>query len=179
MDYVVKEVESTDDSAIMEAIGRLRYDVWFSEDSIDATLFPDRIWLEPMDDGKNARHWIAMAGEEVVAAARLTKHESVKEDDYRDIKLWRDQGLALNPPVVDFGRLVVRKDHRRKGLARELVRQRLEAAQSWGAKHAVNTCSQENVRFLVDEFGFFEIGATAVFHDRPNTTFHALQKNFE
>ena len=175
--YTLKEVDSSN-KAVMDAIGRLRYEVWEGESSIDANLFPDKIWLEPMDFGNNARQWVVMASNEIVAAARLTRHESIEEDDYRDIKLWREKGEAISPPVVDFGRLVVHKDHRRRGLARALVRHRLEAARSWGAKHAVNTCSQENIKFLVEEFDFFEIGATAVFRDRPNTTFHALQKNF-
>ena len=168
-------------SEVLEAIGRLRYEVWLNEGSeVLKDLFPSGIWLEDMDYGSNARHWYAKvkASGEIVAAARLTKHESLAEDNYRDIKLWREQGLDLQSPVVDFGRLVVRKDFRRQGLARELVRQRIESGRSWGAKHAVNTCSKENVKFLTEDFGFVEIGATAVFHDRPSTTFHALQLDF-
>lgn len=168
-------------SAVMVAIGRQRYEVWLYEKSIEEKLFPDKCWLEAMDYGENARHWVAKIEQtgEIVASARLTRHLSVEEDNYRDVKLWREKGLSLQAPVVDLGRLVVASSHRRRGIARALVAARVDAAPLWGATAALNTSSELNIGFLEQDFGFRRIGATAVFPDRPNTTFHALQRDFE
>ena len=63
--YTIKEVENTD-IEVMKKIGRLRYEVWL--DLLDTSLFPEKTWLEDMDYGEKARHWVAKLGDEVVAA---------------------------------------------------------------------------------------------------------------
>ena len=68
------------------AIGRLRYDVWEAEGSIDKDIFPDRLFVDELD--KSARHFTIHAPDgTIVAAARLTWHESL-DDSYRDMQLW-------------------------------------------------------------------------------------------
>lgn len=176
--YEVARSDIFENSPVMTSIGKMRFEVWKDERSIAEELFPEGTWLEPMDYGENARHWVACKESgEFVASARLTKHVSVEEDDYRDIRLWRERGLKLTAPVVDLGRLVVIRSHRRKGIAKALVGARVEAAKQWQATAALNTSSEHNLGFLED-FGFRRIGTTVVFPDRPNTTFHALQKDF-
>jgi len=93
--------------------------------------------------------------------------------------LWRDKGIALQAPVLDFGRLVVRKDHRRKGIARALVDIRMKSAKEWvlndqKACSCVCTASAVNMDML-QQSGFVPIGQTASFADRPGVVFHALQ----
>jgi predicted GNAT family N-acyltransferase len=133
-----------------------------------------------MDFGSHARHWVVRdaASNQIVGAARLTRHDSL-EDDYRDVKLWKEKGIELVPPVVDFGRLVVAKAWRRKGIARSLVAVRMAAVKSWEvdgnhAKCCVCTASAANMTVLL-QCGWHAIGQEVVFPDRPTTIFHALQ----
>jgi predicted GNAT family N-acyltransferase len=171
--YELMEVE--DWGSVKKEIGQLRNEVW---KLVDAQS--DMGW-EEMDESPNARHWIVRergeGGEKIVAAARLTMHHDLQGDDYRDIKLWRDKGIELQAPVVDFGRLVVKDGHKRQGLGLALTMIRVEAAKVWGARTGVSTVSSTSVDFL-KRLGFREIGATAVFADRPNVTFVALQIDF-
>jgi predicted GNAT family N-acyltransferase len=166
-------------------IGRLRYNVWSEAGTLDTSMFPEKTWIDDMDFGKNARHWVIkeVSTGVIIAAARLTRHESL-EDDYRDVKLWKEKGFPLKVPLVDFGRQCVRSDYRRRGCAKALDEIRIIEAKTWTGingivpKNAVCTCSDIKVQALC-ELGFFPINQTAVFADRPTTTFHALQYNFE
>ncbi|CAE8698511.1 unnamed protein product [Polarella glacialis] len=169
----------------MKAIGCLRVQVWDGEGSLDHSLFPDSCWLGSDDLLCTARHWCIRANSNndasnttdiIIAAARLTLHD--ENDTSRDLALWREKGIALRYPVCDLGRLVVRKDYRRRGLARRLVKVRIEAAKSWGATAILCTASADNVPLLASE-GFVHLGHTIVFADRPNTVFHAMHLLFD
>ena len=97
-----------DDAAMLAEIGRLRYAVWEGEGSVAPALFPDRCWVDAMDGAPSARHWVVQDGSgEVVAAARLTLHG--EQDAYRDVELWRAQGVPLRWPVCDLGRLAAKR----------------------------------------------------------------------
>jgi predicted GNAT family N-acyltransferase len=161
------------DTAKLAEIGRLRYSVWEGEGSVCPELFPDRVWVDAMDQAATARHWFVQneAGE-VVAAARLTIHG--ESDDYRDVELWRANKIRLKFPVCDLGRLVVRKDARGVGLATRLNEVRINAARAWGAGAIICTASAGNKRLLTKHHGFVALDHTIVFGDRPNTTFHAI-----
>jgi predicted GNAT family N-acyltransferase len=162
-----------DDVEKLEAIGRLRFEVWQDEHSIALELFPDKVWIDAMDKRDTARHWyVENDNGEMVAAARLTIHSET--DDYRDVKLWRDKGVALTFPVSDLGRLVVRKDARRQGIATMLNSIRVRVAREWGAHAIICTASASNGALLKRHHSFVELGHTIVFDDRPNTTFHAI-----
>lgn len=56
--YRVFETSFHSDITFMQAVGRLRYQVWLEEGSIDTTLFPSGIWLDPTDE--TARHFVAV-----------------------------------------------------------------------------------------------------------------------
>jgi predicted GNAT family N-acyltransferase len=165
--------------ALRDAIGRLRVSVWSGEGSLDASLFPSGVWWDELDEAEGARHWVVFGDKGcdavVVAAARLTWHASF-DDDYRDVQLWKSVGADLPLPTCDLGRLVVRSDFRGRGVAQLLNAARVEAARAMGAKSVMATASEGNARLLL-RIGFFEIGQTVVFADRPKTTFHALQMN--
>jgi predicted GNAT family N-acyltransferase len=171
---------SSSDQAVVDEIGRLRYECWSVDGALDISQFPSGSWVDEMDFGSHARHWVVRdaASNQIVGAARLTRHDSL-EDDYRDVKLWKEKGIELVPPVVDFGRLVVAKAWRRKGIARSLVAVRMAAVKSWEvdgnhAKCCVCTASAANMTVLL-QCGWHAIGQEVVFPDRPTTIFHALQ----
>ena len=103
------------DETMRIIIGRLRFEIWENEGSLDASQFgEEKLFVDDLD--ATARHWVVYHKGCVVAAARLTWHTSLN-DDYRDVKLWAKARIQLPLPTVDFGRLVVHADHRRRGLA--------------------------------------------------------------
>ncbi len=176
MDVSIVEIAHTD-SVSLEAIGKLRYEVWKSEGSIEENMFPSGVWIDDMDSAPTARHWLAKAGDMVVACARLTVHG--ESDDYRDVKLWRERNIQLPFPVCDLGRLVVRADFRRRGIAARLNSVRVEAARTeLGVKAIICTASKDNMNLLYRDHHFEQLGCEIVFPDRPETTFHAVHLIF-
>lgn len=162
-----------DHSQGLEAIGRLRYDVWLAEGAMNTALFPGKCFLDHLDP--SARHWTVFDGDVMVANARLTFHPTL-DDGYRDASLWKDAGVPIPLPTCDLGRLVVLPSHRGRGIAQRLNQIRLEAARSMGAKSIIVTASEANAR-LLRKLGFFDIGKVVEFEDRPGVPFHALQYN--
>lgn len=164
------------DTASMERIGQLRYQVWEQENSINAALFPDRCWVDSLDPV--GRHWVLQdtASGEWMATARLTIHADL-EDSYRDVQLWRKCGKHLPLPTVDLGRLVVLNKFRGRGLAQLLNITRMNVAHEMGAQSIMVTASEGNAR-LLKKLGFEDIGERVFFEDRPNTCFYALQYDF-
>jgi predicted GNAT family N-acyltransferase len=166
------------DGDILHRIGQLRYRVWGEEEgSLDVRQFPDRAWVDDSDCA--ARHWVAedRATGELVGAARLTLHSS-PEDQYRDMEIWRRAGKPLPLPTADLGRLVVLRSCRGRGVAQQLNRLRMQAAQEMGAASMMVTASAGNAR-LLQKLGFQDIGVDPVFFaDRPTTPFYAMQYNF-
>jgi predicted GNAT family N-acyltransferase len=179
--FTAPEEVSSSNRAVIDEIGRLRYECWSGDGALDISQFPAGSWVHEMDFGRHARHWVvrdATTTTTIVGAARLTRHDSL-DDDYRDVKLWKDKGIELVPPVVDFGRLVVAQAWRRQGIARSLVAVRMAAVQTWEvdgsrAKCCVCTASAAN-RTVLLQCGWHAIGQEVVFPDRPTTIFHALQ----
>lgn len=181
MAFSAPEEISSSNLTVVNEIGKLRYDCWSGDGALDCAMFPDKSWVDEMDFGStHVRHWVVrdMTSNDIVGAARLTRHDSL-DDDYRDVKLWKEKGIELVPPVVDFGRLVVAQAARRKGIARSLVHARMVAVQSWEvdgvrATSCVCTASAANMTVLL-QCGWYAIGQEVVFPDRPTTIFHALQ----
>lgn len=168
----IKEINATNHDDL-DRIGSLRYIVW-KEYGINDAEFPNKIWVDDLD--LVGRHWIIENDQnEVIAAARLTFHDSM-EDSYRDMQLWKRCGHVLPLPTCDLGRLVVRKDYCGRGLAQSLNEIRITAAREMGAKSIMVTASEANVR-LLSKLGFVKIGETVKFDDRPGVIFHAMQLN--
>jgi hypothetical protein len=116
--------ETERDAATLDVIGSLRVRVWADEEgALDLSALPNPdSWLDSFDalPRDACRHWTICernAPSEPIAAARLTMHATLDDESARDLKLWRDVGRALLLPCADLGRLVVRKSHRRLGLA--------------------------------------------------------------
>lgn len=160
------------DASSLEAIGRLRYKVWLDEGSLDVGLFPEGKWLDSVD--AEARHFVAVSSiGSVVGSARLVTHATAETAD-RDVELWLKTGHDLKFPVCDLGRLVVDRNFRSRGIAKNLNEMRIEAARVSGAHTVIATASAANASLLL-KIGFVDIGQTVVFSDRPNTVFYALQ----
>jgi predicted GNAT family N-acyltransferase len=148
--------------------------VWEEENAIDPELFPNRCWVDSLDE--EARHWVVEDETGAwVAAARMTLHTTL-DDDSRDVQVWRRAGKHLPLPTVDLGRLVVLAAHRRKGLAQLLITKRIQTARDMGARSVMATASAGSAGVL-KKLGFEDIGERVYFEDRPDTCFHALQLN--
>jgi GNAT superfamily N-acetyltransferase len=168
----IAELQPSD--ADLRAIGRLRYDVWASEGSLERSAFPTGVWVD-FDDA-HSRHWVARTSAGViVGAARLIVHYSFQTSD-RDVSLWKKRGRALVFPVGDLGRLVVLPEYRGRGIASALNRARVAAAAVSAVATLICTASAANRRLLLRTEGFEDIGEAIEFADRPGTVFYALER---
>jgi len=177
--YSLRELNlasSEADRAAFDEVARLRVAVWRGEGELDAGLTAAGEWRDE-EDASSARHWVFVDGAgAIAAAARLTLHAEGAPSLPRDLAVWRNAGLPLQWPVADLGRLVVRADSRRRGLAAALGSARVRAAAAAGARSVVATCSVAAARVLT-RLGFFDTGARVSFADRPGRSFLALQLN--
>jgi predicted GNAT family N-acyltransferase len=171
---LLREIDPKDTRSL-QRIGELRYRVWEEENAINPELFPNRCWVDSLD--QEARHWVLedrVTGA-WMAAARMTLHTTL-DDDSRDVQVWRRAGKHLPLPTVDLGRLVVLAAYRGRGLAQLLNTTRIQAARQMSARSVMATASAGNAR-LLKKLGFEDIGETVYFEDRPDTCFYALQLN--
>jgi GNAT superfamily N-acetyltransferase len=168
-DLSILEIPSSDTS-IMKEIGALRLEVWRGETTVNESLFPTGLWIEPLDS--LARHWIARAESKIIAAARLTVHLTLEENP--DGPWWIEHGLQVPLPVANFCKLVVHKNYRGRGLGHAFDRIRLEAAREMGARSIIVTASEKNSKLLM-ELGFEDTGVRGFFPNRPTFEFRGLQ----
>lgn len=76
-------------------------------------------------------HWAALAGNKIVASARLTVSDRAEKLPYGKLV-----SIESGKPIALLSRLVVSKEARGNGLARELDRVRLARATELGASYA-------------------------------------------
>lgn len=118
------------DSVLLEAIGRLRAQVWRAEDEMTMKIFGDAdIWTDPVDS--QAYHWVVYLRGELVASARLSIHASIA--DAPNSEAFLDFGIQAKGPIASINRLVVAKSTRGLGIARALDLARLNKAKELGA----------------------------------------------
>ena len=168
-------------SSVLREIGKQRYKVW--EDVINKDLFPSNEYLDEGMDFEleigGGSHFVIrnMVTQEIVASARSTIHTS-PDDPYRDLKLWKDKGISLNFPVMDFGRLCVNQEYRRRGCAYALNVARMRLARQLKVKTIICTASKINAKLLKEQYDFKDIipgGIEIKFDDRPSVIFNAIQ----
>ncbi len=124
-EFELREIESVDER-LLERLTQLRTEAWKTE-----VLLPSELHEEIDRFDRQGRHWIITRSNELVAAARLTLHESIEDIPYREDFV----GVlfsALPASIASFNRLVVAPAVRGRGLARRLHLIRLEAARAAG-----------------------------------------------
>jgi len=163
------------DTEVMERVGKLRYEVWKDEGLLDLSQFSSESWGDEFDCF--GQHWIAETVDgQIVGAARMHFFRELDESS-RDVAVWIRCGHVIPLPTVDFGRLVVRSDFRRRGIAQMLNDVRMNAAREMGAKSIIVTASEANAKLLL-KLGFFDINERVVFPERPGAVFICMQYNF-
>ncbi len=169
--YVIREV-SPQDSSIMQAIGKFRYDLWNEETTVNKEMFPDGVWIEKSD--AIARHWVVQKKDtfEIVAVARMTFHLTL--EDNLDGYLWVERGLSVPSPSANISKLAVHRSVRKLGIGKRMSEIRLEAAKDMGAKSVLVTASTANARLLYP-MGFQDMGIRVCFPNRPEFEFLGLE----
>jgi predicted GNAT family N-acyltransferase len=140
------------DSKFLPLIGSLRYQVWSAETDEFPNVIHGQIWLDPLDDV--ADHFIVLAEGQLVAAARITYHDSL--DTIPDLDCYESIIHRFRFPIASFNRLVVSAEFRGCGISRLLVKARLHESIK-KAKSAVCIGQREQARRLT-EFGFENCG---------------------
>lgn len=152
---------------LYEEILKVRIDAWS-----DFQTGADAYARMADDLGVNTRHLAAYCGDQIVGAARLSIHRSVS--DLPDPLVYEPfVSLIVSQPLASFNRLVLLRDHRKKGLARRLDIGRLEAARRLGCQTGVCYTSVTDRIERLRDLGWQEIGVgnkSAVFAERPKQT---------
>lgn len=141
----MEEPELTVDGEDLEAIYRLRVEVWLPILDAVPDEFASNHWCDDHDN--HANHWIIRRKGEIVAAARLCIHENVR--DLPSGFLYQGSPIASGL-LASFNRLVVRSDVRREGLSKKLDQVRLDFAREAGchAAFAYSLAASEEQRLL-------------------------------
>jgi GNAT superfamily N-acetyltransferase len=123
--------ERIHDPADLEEIYTLRVAAWRAR----VESFPDiGRWTDAED--AHAAHWAVRNGGRIVAAARLSIHDSLAE--VPDAEIYDGVFSArLDGPIASLNRLVVAASHRGKGCSEALDRIRICHAQAQGCRHII------------------------------------------
>jgi hypothetical protein len=128
MSWTIRELDPVSERATFDAVVRLRLRCWAAQMPLELT--PDDV-VDPHD--LFARHWIAVAEDQVIGAARLTIHDAVAGVPEA---VCLEGVLAQHPPTpIGFlSRLIVAPQHRLGGIGRGLDQVRIRAAQEAGCR---------------------------------------------
>jgi predicted GNAT family N-acyltransferase len=149
------QIQETNDPKVIESIGRLRAEVWRSEQSVEFEEFGDSdCWLDDFDN--HAVHWIVYAGNEIAAAARLSVHPCAEKAPYGHI--FKSLGLTTTN-VASINRLVVKQKFRGQGLSKLLDAARLQKARELGATAVLALPVGESRQRVLMREGFLSIAA--------------------
>lgn len=125
--YTLTEVAFPDRIA---EIGALRIRAWSSEPGIDPVFFSQRTWIDALDH--TSRHWIVTLQNKVVAAARMSFHDSLNDVPYASLLPHKYCTRYERKRLVSINRLVVDPQFRGRGLAKVLDKVRLNRAMEKG-----------------------------------------------
>ena len=148
--------ERIHDPADLEEIYALRVAAWRAR--VDS--FPD---IGQWTDAEDARaaHWAIRDGGCIVAAARLSIHDSLAEVPHAEIF----DGVfskSFDGPIGSLNRLVVAASHRRTGLTQKLDIVRITHARDAGCRHIVLEAHADTPRIAeLTALGFSVVGPSA------------------
>ncbi|GAB4024248.1 GNAT family N-acetyltransferase [Spirosoma koreense] len=114
----------------IQEIGTLRIRAWRDEPGINTVFFDRRTWIEAIDH--TAHHWVVTKNNVVVAAARMSLHDSLEEVPYAALLPDSHRPRYQRKRLASINRLVVDPRFRGRGLARLLDQARLDMAASKG-----------------------------------------------
>ena len=130
-------------SEILNRIYRLRVDAWLAS-GINPVGSCSSEWEDEYES--HARHWAVFDGERLLAAARLSIHQSLSEvpSSYVFDRL----KFEAVPPIGSINRLVVHPDARGKGLSGKLDCVRVQTAARAGCSVVMAYCLEERIKPL-------------------------------
>lgn len=134
--------EITGDAVLLEQVYALRVLAWRTQ----VVLPPEmRLWQDVVD--AEARHWAFIAQGKVVAAVRLSLHDSLADMPHPEVYAGVFD-LPLPGPIAYYGRMVVHPDFRRRGLFTRTHQLCADAAGAMGAMAMIGvTGSVDGNRF--------------------------------
>src|SRR5262249_4286858 len=118
-------------------IGNLRHQVW----TYEQVAIPDfqhcrsNCWIEDLDFNPNTRHVAVFDGDRIIAAARISIHETFSS--IPDAAFMGDLAERFVFPVASLNRMVVHPRYRHLGIGGAMDRKRLKIAKDLGARYAV------------------------------------------
>ena len=154
-DLRLVELQVSEQSLLLQ-VGALRVRAWAARSPEIATR---SVWLDEFD--AVGRHFGVTIGRQLIAAARVSFHETLASaPDPEDFL-----GLAPPPPLIaSFNRLVIDPDYQGLGLSVRLVEARLKAAEQAGCRSAVTSIWPEERRMKrMERLGFVRAGLTKVY----------------
>lgn len=158
--------ERVTDPPTLDAIYRLRVNVWLQTATASPSAFPDGRWCDAQD--ADSVHWGIRHEGELVAAIRLSMHERLA--DVPDAEEYLAVGLRLEGPIAAPARLVVAARARRYGLSAQLRDAWMQAAH--GARCTFGVCqASPDGRRILRSRGWYEAGPAAADERFPGVEF--------
>lgn len=151
---VIQEVIDID-AELLSKVQCLRKQAWAADLHSNTST---QSWVDDFDS--TARHWIATKGDQIVAAARLTVHDTIREVPSPEVF----EGLnwnSLTGPIGSINRLVVHFAFRRQGLSNRLDNLRVAAAKNIGCTCIIASSSSSSSSKRIErlrEMGFVSYG---------------------
>jgi GNAT superfamily N-acetyltransferase len=120
----------------LDAIGRLRAQVWLQDGYLTASNCPDGVWLDEYE--RQATHLFIREAGELIASARFSLHDTIETTSHAAHLRAASLGTLISTPFALLSRLVVAPPARRRGIARTLDEARLVLARQYDAKAAIS-----------------------------------------
>ncbi len=160
-----------DFSEYAEEIGVFRRKVWEIEEVFDDEAFPQKLWLDELDE--SASHWIVFDKNKIIASARLGIYSSYDETPY--MKKMEPYKPYLELPIASLNRLVVHIDYRGRKIGRMLDAVRIKEAERLKAKTIVGQAVYSRIKAL-QKFGFEYFGDIGRIKEFPNIELRLMIK---
>lgn len=157
---------------VLDQVYALRVKAWLA-DGINPDSNLEGIWKDEYEE--RARHWAVLDGEKVLAAARLSIHQSL--GDVPSHYVFESLKFEAPTPIASINRLVVHPDGRGLGLSRKLDAIRLQEAKQEGCRTVVAYCLEARVPAL-ERFGFVRVSPLNYRIERPFGPITALALYF-